>query len=148
MDTNVYLHSHDKKYQRIAGGQQEVKVNTCHIHLHLEKLGGEGRKLFTWCFRKCIIGVVNQECLFHWHLSILNLAANYLIVTGFSKYRSKVCNNLLSACSIVSVFVYSFCRFVVSEKSELIIFGWPERASTFQLRKASDHHLGLVILKR
>ena len=59
VDTNGYLHSHDKKYQRIAGGQQEVKVNACDIELHLGRLGGEGRKLFTWCFRKCIIGVVN-----------------------------------------------------------------------------------------
>jgi dolichyl-phosphate-mannose--protein O-mannosyl transferase len=24
VDTNGYLHSHDKRYQRIAGGQQEV----------------------------------------------------------------------------------------------------------------------------
>lgn len=26
VDTSGYLHSHDKKYQRIAGGQQEVRV--------------------------------------------------------------------------------------------------------------------------
>lgn len=26
VDTGAYLHSHDKKYQRIAGGQQEVRI--------------------------------------------------------------------------------------------------------------------------
>lgn len=26
VDTGVYLHSHDKKYTRIAGGQQEVRI--------------------------------------------------------------------------------------------------------------------------
>lgn len=26
VDTGIYLHSHDKKYQRIAGGQQEVRI--------------------------------------------------------------------------------------------------------------------------
>lgn len=26
VDTSGYLHSHDKKYQRIAGGQQEVRA--------------------------------------------------------------------------------------------------------------------------
>lgn len=30
VDTGGYLHSHDKKYQRIAGGQQEVRTETIH----------------------------------------------------------------------------------------------------------------------
>lgn len=29
VDTGAYLHSHDKKYQRIAGGQQEVRNRFC-----------------------------------------------------------------------------------------------------------------------
>lgn len=28
VDTSGYLHSHDKKYSRIAGGQQEVILNS------------------------------------------------------------------------------------------------------------------------
>lgn len=33
VDTGGYLHSHDKKYQRIAGGQQEVRTRNCYFFL-------------------------------------------------------------------------------------------------------------------
>jgi len=35
IDTSGYLHSHDKKYQRIAGGQQEVTKYHSFSHLSL-----------------------------------------------------------------------------------------------------------------
>lgn len=31
VDTGGYLHSHDKKYSRIAGGQQEVRTGNCFL---------------------------------------------------------------------------------------------------------------------
>lgn len=33
VDTGGYLHSHDKKYTRIAGGQQEVRTRNCYFFL-------------------------------------------------------------------------------------------------------------------
>lgn len=43
MDTGGYLHSHDKKYARIAGGQQEVKCESCDIFAEMHHWDNETR---------------------------------------------------------------------------------------------------------
>lgn len=42
---------------------------------------------------------------------------------------------------LVTIFLYKYFRFVVCEKSALIMCGWQPRVSTFQLQRASNSHI-------
>nr|DAD27387.1 TPA_asm: hypothetical protein HUJ06_028855 [Nelumbo nucifera] len=80
VDTGGYLHSHDKKYSRIAGGQQEVKINS----------------------------------------------DPYFSILHYSFYTF----------TLIQFFGNNY-RFVVSEKSVQIMFGWQQKEYTFRLLKAN-----------
>lgn len=81
VDTGGYLHSHDKKYSRIAGGQQEVRTGNCVLLLFWAINSNQNYfvslkdLLFPLLLRVHIPIYNSRTMLFNWILSIDNPCA-------------------------------------------------------------------------
>lgn len=73
VDTKGYLHSHDKKYQRIAGGQQEVKYSLAFF-----------RSLFGLFLDTSLFFRLKFKLIFYQHLALKRFSNSFLLIGQLS----------------------------------------------------------------